>query len=302
MEDELIYATNIDTIGATRTIGSGLIETRDLVTGHQLLRATFPSGEDWVPGCAEIVLAHVQSGRFTLIRDIGAGLSEAQWRPGQILLTPDRAPGISRWPGSPPISTLEIGIPAPALSRAAEELYGKSDLDLGPLCQAPLEDMLISQALLGLWSPGDGAAPPRLLVDHCIELIVLQLVRRAFEHRKGPARGGRTALAPWALKRVIDLVEARLDDELSLAELAGAARLSASHFARAFKRTTGVAPYRYLLTRRIGRAQSLLADTRLPIIEVAARCGYSDPGHFATLFRRETGYSPRQYRKETAHV
>ena len=303
MQNELIYATNIETIGATRTIASGLIETRDLDTGHQLVRATFPSGEDWVPGCAEIVLAHVHSGRFTLIRDIGAGLSEAHWRPGQILLTPDQAPGISRWPGSPPISTLEIGIPAPALSRAAEELYGKGDLDLGPLCQAPLEDMLISQALLGLWSRDDDATPPpRLLVEQCVDLIVLQLVRRAFEHRKEPAKGGRTALAPWALKRVIDLVEARLDEDLSLAELAGAARLSASHFARAFKRTTGVAPYRYVLARRIGRAQSLLAGTRLPIIEVAARCGYSDPGHFATLFRRETGYSPRQYRKETGHV
>lgn len=301
MENELIYATNIETIGATRTIGSSLIETRDLDTGHQLVRATFPSGEDWVPGCAEIVLAHVHSGRFTLIRDIGAGVSEAHWRPGQILLTPDQAPGISRWPGSPPISTLEIGIPAPALSRASEELYGKGDLDLGPLCHAPLEDMLISQALLGLWSPDDGVPTPRLLVEQCVELIVLQLVRRAFEHRHAPAKCGRTALAPWALKRVIDLVEARLDEELSLADLAGAARLSGSHFARAFKRTTGVAPYRYVLARRIVRAQSLLADTRLPIIEIAARCGYSDPGHFATLFRRETGYSPRQYRKETGH-
>ena len=303
MQNELIYATNIETIRATRTIGSGLIETRDLHTGHQLVRATFPSGEDWIPGCAEIVLAHVESGRFTLIRDIGAGPSEAHWRPGQILLTPHRAPGISRWPGSPPISTLEIGLPAPALLRAATELFGKSDVDLEPLCQAPLEDMLISQALLGLWSPEDGALPPpRLLIEQCVELITLQLARRAYEHRKKPAKGERTALAPWALKRVIELLEARLDEDLSLADLAGAVRLSTSHFARAFQRTTGVAPYRYILARRIGRAQSLLSDTRLPIIEVAARCGYADPGHFATLFRRETGYSPRQYRKAAGRV
>ena len=307
MQDELqdgrMYATNIESIAATRTIGSGLIETRDLHTGHQLVRATFPSGEDWVPGCAEIVLAHVCSGRFTMIRDIGAGSNEAHWRPGQILLTPDRAPGISRWAGAPPVSTLEIGIPAHALSRAAVELYGKGDLDLEPLCRVPLDDMLMSQALLGLWSPNEAALPPpRLLVEQCVELILLQLARRTHDHRRPPPRSGRTALAPWALKHVIDLVEARLDEDLSLADLAGAARLSASHFARAFKLTTGVAPYRYVVARRIGRAQSLLADTRLPIIEVAARCGFSDPGHFATLFRRETGYSPRQYRNGTGRV
>ena len=187
MQNEPTYATNVETIRATRTIGSGLIETRDLDTGHQLVRATFPSGEDWVPGCAEIVLALVHSGCFTLVRDIGAGLSEARWCPGQILLTPSQAPGISRWSGSPPISTLEIGIPAAALSRAAVELYDEDDVDLEPLCRAPLEDTLISQALLSLWSTEEAvAAPPRLLVEQCVALIMSQLVRRAREHRKAP--------------------------------------------------------------------------------------------------------------------
>jgi len=298
MRSNLIYATNVETIRATRTIGSGLLQTRDLATGHQLARVTFPAGEDWVPGCAEIVLAYIHSGRFTMVRDIGAGPHRANWRPGQLLLTPDRAPGISRWRGSPPIGTLEIGIPAATLSRVAGELYGKEELDLEPLCSAPLEDVLISQALLSLWEPDSvTSALPRLIVEQYVELIVLQLIRRAWEHRQPEAKCGRASLAPWALKRAVDLVEARLGEDMSLAELAGAASLSTSHFARAFKATTGVAPYRYILSRRVQRAQALLADTDLPIIEVAARCGYSDPGHFATLFRRETGYSPRRYRR-----
>ena len=209
MQGELIYATNVETIRATRTIASGVLQTRDLGTGHQLVRATFPAGEDWIPGCAEIVLAHVRSGRFTMVRDIGAGLTETQWRPGLILLTPDHATGISRWPGSPPISTLEIGLPAPALSRAAQVLYGEDEIDLEALCRAPLEDTLISRALLSLWASDEAVALPRLLAEQCVELILLQLVRRAFEHRSPAPRSGRTALAPWALKRLIGLIEAR---------------------------------------------------------------------------------------------
>ncbi len=72
--------------------------------------------------------------------------------------------------------------------------------------------------------------------------------------------------------------------------------LSPSHFARAFRGATGEAPHRYLIRLRVEAAGHLLEQTRLPIIDVGLRCGFTQASHFATTFRKATGLSPRAYR------
>lgn len=105
-------------------------------------------------------------------------------------------------------------------------------------------------------------------------------------------------LAPWQLRRVLDYLEICLPEHVSLTELASLVGLSQWHFSRAFKASTGVAPYRWQLEARIRRAQSLLLGTEASMDRVAEATGFADAIHFGKTFRRITGTAPAAWRRE----
>jgi len=106
-------------------------------------------------------------------------------------------------------------------------------------------------------------------------------------------------LPPRVLQRVRDYVETHLEGSISLQDLASTAGLSTSHFIRAFKRSAGVTPHRYLLQRRVRRALGLLAETTLALSEVAMASGFADQSHFCRQFRKLVGATPSRYRWST---
>jgi len=112
-----------------------------------------------------------------------------------------------------------------------------------------------------------------------------------------PVRGG---LAQRHLARVRDYIHEGLARALSLAELARLTGLSQYHFARAFRQSLGVSPYRYILHRRIGRACALLRATQAAIVEIAVDCGFSSQSSFTTAFHRVKGCTPAAYRRNVS--
>jgi len=111
----------------------------------------------------------------------------------------------------------------------------------------------------------------------------------------------RGCLAPWQVKRATDHVMAHLDEDFSLADLASSARLSPFHFARAFKRSTGLSPQRFVMERRIERAKELLTRTEQGLAQVALACGFASQSHFTTAFKRHMGISPGRWREMTVN-
>jgi AraC family transcriptional regulator len=88
---------------------------------------------------------------------------------------------------------------------------------------------------------------------------------------------------------VLDFVEDRLADKFSLAELAEVAELSAMHFARQFKRATGLSPHQYVLRCRIARAKAFLKLSPHPLAHIAQAVGFSSQSHMTTVFSRNVG-------------
>jgi transcriptional regulator GlxA family with amidase domain len=74
------------------------------------------------------------------------------------------------------------------------------------------------------------------------------------------------------------------------------AGLSVCHFARMFKQTVGVSPHCYVLQCRVKRTQELLADTDMPLSEIAIAVGFSDQSHYTRWFREIVGITPGNYR------
>ncbi|HQY90293.1 MAG: AraC family transcriptional regulator [Caldilinea sp.] len=100
-----------------------------------------------------------------------------------------------------------------------------------------------------------------------------------------------------SVESTLTFLRSNLHRPLSLAEMAGQAGLSESHFSRVFKAQTGHAPLDYFILLKMQHASALLAVTDLHVKEVAAAVGYSDPYYFSRLFKQVIGVSPRDYRR-----
>ena len=99
------------------------------------------------------------------------------------------------------------------------------------------------------------------------------------------------------LRRVVSMIEDRLAEDLGLAELASEAGLSISHFSSLFRLSTGLPPHRYIVQRRVERAQSLLQTTALPIEEVAITAGFYDQSHLTRQMHQVLGITPKYIRE-----
>jgi AraC family transcriptional regulator len=110
-----------------------------------------------------------------------------------------------------------------------------------------------------------------------------------------PVRGGLTARQ---IRRAKEIFTANLDGHhLPLKQVAQECGLSVSYFSRAFRRSMGTAPHKWLLTHRVEVAKQKLRDSRLSLRDVALACGFADQSHLTQVFTRLVGVSPGAWRR-----
>jgi AraC-like DNA-binding protein len=108
----------------------------------------------------------------------------------------------------------------------------------------------------------------------------------------------RSGLAPWQERLACQLLLERLNDAPALEDVAEACRLSPGHFVRAFRRSTGLPPHRWLLERRVDHSKQMLVGLRQhSLAEIALECGFSDQSHFTRTFARVAGTTPGAWRR-----
>jgi AraC-like DNA-binding protein len=135
----------------------------------------------------------------------------------------------------------------------------------------------------------------RLFVDH-VTLAVGIHVAQTYGGMRSVSRIASGRLAPWQERRAKEIISANLGG-VPLADVARECRLSTSHFQRAFRRTVGMAPHKWLLSRRIELAKKKLRDGRSPLSDVALECGFGDQSHLTRVFSRLVGTSPGVWRR-----
>ena len=190
---------------------------------------------------------------------------------------------------------LDPGVVASAA--AAENLPRPVDI----VERTTASDLLVSNVGLALLrEQASEGMSGRLYTESLTNLLAVHLLRHYSEpHPEFKFFGG--GLAGFKLRKVTDFIEQNHEHDLALAEMAGAAGISPFHFAREFKRATGLAPHQYLIKVRIERAKAWLTKSELPIVEVGLRAGFNNQSHFTRLFHKRTGLTPKAYRKAFQH-
>lgn len=151
----------------------------------------------------------------------------------------------------------------------------------------------LGQALLpALERPTEASA---LFVDSVFLAVLARLVS-TYGGVSAPA-AKRAGLSLQQERRAIDYMTAHLAENVRLADVAAACGLSRDYFIRAFRRTTGFTPHRWLMRCRVAQAKETLRSSNLGLAEIALRCGFADQSHFTRVFSSSEGISPAAWRK-----
>jgi AraC family transcriptional regulator len=212
---------------------------------------------------------------------------------GAIILVPAGTPGRVRWNGG--FDWLHIYLEPGQVARVAAEAF---DLDPARLTIPPLDalDLPHLRAAMGAVDAelrAGGAGGP-LAAEALANVLAVHLLRHVLAPHQ-PTRGRDGTLPRAKLRAVVEYVEDHLAASPTLEQMAAIARLSVYHFARQFRRATGLPPYQYVILRRVERAKEFLHGD-LSLAEVAACAGFSDQSQLCQHFKRFVGVTPRQFR------
>jgi AraC family transcriptional regulator len=157
-------------------------------------------------------------------------------------------------------------------------------------------DSLFSDALTKLLERASAALDSdQATAKDCIQRAT-ELLRGGRVDGQRPS-ADRAGLLTWQEKRVVEYIEAHMDMDIRVSDLAKVVRLSVGHFFRVFRRSFGESPLAYVARRRITRSQKLMLSSPAPLCQIALECGMSDQPHFTRVFRRIVGVNPAAWRR-----
>jgi AraC-like DNA-binding protein len=195
--------------------------------------------------------------------------------------------------GNSGMERLALSILPSALRRLtqSDDLHG-AELRSAMLIERPLCHELLKTLAEEVTAPGQLG---RLYTETLVLAALLDLMKHSGAPRRiAPIKGG---LAPWQLRRIEALINDRPEEDVSLAELAGAVNLSKAHFARAFQRSTGMPPHKYQLNARVEHAKRLLLGSEMSLTEIGMACGFGAQSQFTRAFSRVIGVAPGVWRR-----
>ena len=210
---------------------------------------------------------------------------------GQFCVVPARA--TTRWTLTRPARSLLLRLTPSLLLDTADAMgLGLHGAELAPSIH--LRDPQIERIGWMMQAEDHDAYPGgRLFADSLASALAARLL--ALQSRLGaPASKPGRALPAWRLRHVIEYIEAHLDEDLTLAELASVAGFSLSHFKPLFKTAVGMPVHRFVLERRVERARMRLLEGGQNLTEIALEAGFAHPSHMARCMRRVLGLSPSQ--------
>jgi AraC family transcriptional regulator len=258
-----------------------------------LIELARPGGDMTRPALPELILYQDMQGGSGVRGDAGGGYFDETSKKGSLYLSAPDSPNKIYVATNHHLRSLAFAT-AQWQTVIDEASDGTVTLDHLRLYRGSFSSPAVRSVLRNLWALCDEEGTPSRLLARAAGCEILAELFRLSGTSFAPAKGG---LAPWAERRCLDLMRARLAEDISLDELAAEAQLSPFHFARMFKQSVGVPPRAHLTRLRVEKACELLEKTDLPVTEIAFEVGYSSNQVLARVFVKYQHMSPTDYRR-----
>jgi len=201
---------------------------------------------------------------------------------------------VGEWVGLMNVAHLQLGISDAALMASSDGAYGDVELRASRKFANSRLSALVTAVHAEMLA---GFPSGRLFLDSVEQAMAVALVNgHAVRHR--PVQIYRGGLGSARLRKIKELVHVKMEDDLSLDEMAESVGLSTAHFARMFRKSTGETPHKFVLRQRIERAKAMLRAPRTRVLDVAVACGFKNQQHFAQVFRDVCRVSPTEYSQD----
>ena len=199
---------------------------------------------------------------------------------------------LERWVGTGDQERLILGFSDAVLLSSCDGI--SSDVELRHQCR--LVDSRVGGLVAAVNAERIAGFPSGPLFLDSIEQALALVLIRGYAVLRRSIRTYRGGLGPARLRTIKEFVQAKMEDGLTLIEMAQSVDLSPAHFSRMFRKSTGETPHQFVLRNRIERAKEMLRTPGVRVLDVAVACGFKTQQHFARVFHRICGASPMQYR------
>lgn len=215
-------------------------------------------------------------------------------RPGTLFLLPRGTVDEIHWKG--PTQRIAVAVHPRLLTNALDETAHADDVELTEHWN--LSDRHLSALLQEMAADlEDGSPAGRLYGESVANSLAVYLLNRYAARLVTPV-AYKGSLPGYRLKRVLDFIADKLEEDIGLAELAAIADMSPHYFSQLFKQSMGRGPCQYVLLKRIERAKEKLRNPKSSITDAALGAGFQSPSHFARVFRQLEGTTPSRFRAD----
>ncbi|MEM9046021.1 MAG: AraC family transcriptional regulator [Pseudomonadota bacterium] len=251
---------------------------------------SYPAQEGPVPNIPAMFALMCISGGGYMWQRTSKQDFKGQIDPGSIGIVLPSSPGFGCWPE---MRVIGFAIVVPALASGFGKTWPK--LLKKEVLSQPVRDPMIEATMMQVGYTRAGSISDSVLL-HAAHMIVHHLLDAPSDPIVEPEKADAHPLPAATVDRVRAYVMERIEQSISVEELARHVGISRYHFSRRFRAASGKSPYQFILDLKLDHAADTLSvDRDTKIVDAAQMVGYRNPARFSEAFRRRFGQSPRQW-------